>query len=112
MTDLGFSANGPFQRMQADVGNMKWTKQFGYYYHGYLLVTVDSYTRRTYLVAMKESGAKDVAEAFQSFLERIKKERKPAIFTTNKTKKINNGGNTKLEMLQLQTDRGGNFIIQ
>ena len=72
---------------------MKWTKQFGYYYHGYLLIIVDVYTRRTYLIAMKESGAKETAQAFNSFFERVETER------DYKFKDI----------MQIQTDKGGEF---
>ena len=96
MTDLGFSVSAPFQRMQADVGNMKWTKQFGYYYHGYLLVIVDAYSRMTYLFPMKESGAKEVAETFQRFFDRIRRDRERANAEITDT-------------LQLQTDKGGEF---
>ena len=96
MTDAGMSVSAPFQRMQADVGNMKWTKQFGYYYHGYLLVIVDVYSRKTYLFAMKESGAKEVAETFERFFDKIGQERER--FNENIT-----------DTLQLQTDKGGEF---
>ena len=92
MTDVGCATDGPLKRMQADVANMKWTKQFGYYYHGYLLIIVDVYTRRTYLIAMKESGAKETAQAFNSFFER----------ETERDYKFK-------DIMQIQTDKGGEF---